>query len=184
MPVEGRTDNGGGPIFTHIRKSIYGKILKDDGYFAAIDPLKRIAVAENTLDAGEYLLNYFQGDQAFAGFKALTQRLVYFAPCHQREQNIGRPYMELLQLLRGPAVDIVDGTYDCCGMGGIMGYKREFHEHSIRLGTPVMEKIAALCPDTIVTECLSCRLQFMHLANIPVAHPLEVMAALLDEAWG
>jgi len=84
---------------------------------------------------------------------------------------------------RGAMVDIVDDTYDCCGMGGIMGYKREFHEHSIRLGTPVMEKIAARRPDLIVTECLSCRLQFMHLADTPVAHPLEVMAALLDEVW-
>jgi glycerol-3-phosphate dehydrogenase subunit C len=184
VPVEGLTSQGGGPVFNHIRKSIYGKILKDDGYFAAIDPLSRIAVAENTMDAGEYLLKLFRGDQGRVGFKPLTQRLVYFAPCHQREQNMGRPYMELLQLLRGPAIGVVDGTYDCCGMGGIMGYQRRFHAHAIRLGTPVMEKITDRRPDAIVTECLSCRLQFMHLADTPVAHPLEVMAALLDEARG
>ena len=65
-----------------------------------------------------------------------------------------------------------------------MGYKREFHGHSVRLGRPVMEKIAARRPDKIVTECLSCRLQFRHLADYPVAHPLEVMAALLDESRG
>jgi glycerol-3-phosphate dehydrogenase subunit C len=88
-----------------------------------------------------------------------------------------------MKLLRGSAIDVIDGTYDCCGMGGIMGYKRDFHEHSIKLGTPVMEKIAARRPDVIVTECLSCRLQFMHLAHTPAAHPLEVMADLLDEVW-
>lgn len=184
VPVEGRTDNGRGPIFNHIRKSIYGKILKDDSYFAAIDPLKRIAVAENTLDAGEYLWRHFQREGLRVAYKALKERLVYFAPCHQREQNIGRPYLKLLQKYRGAMVDIVDDTYDCCGMGGIMGYKREFHGHSVRLGTPVMEKIAARRPDKIVTECLSCRLQFRHLADYPVAHPLEVMAALLDESRG
>jgi glycerol-3-phosphate dehydrogenase subunit C len=135
------------------------------------------------MDAGEYLLKHYQTDQPRAGFKPLTQRLVYFAPCHQREQNIGRPYMALMKLLRGSAIEVIDGTYDCCGMGGIMGYKRDFHEHSIKLGTPVMEKIAARRPDVIVTECLSCRLQFMHLAHTPVAHPLEVMAGLLDEVW-
>lgn len=180
VPVEGRTENGKGPSFNHIRKSIYGKILKDNGYFAAIDPLKRIAVAENTLDAGEYLWRHLQREGLRVAYKALKERLVYFAPCHQREQNIGRPYLELLQMYRGAMVDIVDDTYDCCGMGGIMGYKREFHEHSIRLGTPVMEKIAARRPDKIVTECLSCRLQFRHLADYPVAHPLEVMAGLLN----
>ena len=183
VPVEGDRAAGAGPAFNHIRKSIYGKILKDDGYFASIDPLSRIAVAENTMDAGEYLLKHYQTDQPRAGFKPLTQRLVYFAPCHQREQNIGRPYMALMKLLRGSAIEVIDGTYDCCGMGGIMGYKRDFHEHSIKLGTPVMEKIAARRPDVIVTECLSCRLQFMHLAHTPVAHPLEVMAGLLDEVW-
>jgi glycerol-3-phosphate dehydrogenase subunit C len=183
MPVEGDRATGAGPAFNNIRKSIYGKILKDDGYFASIDPLSRIAVAENTMDAGEYLLKHYQREQPRAGFEPLRQRLVYFAPCHQREQNIDRPYLELLRMHRGAMVDIVDDTYDCCGMGGIMGYKREFHEHSIRLGTPVMEKIAARRPDLIVTECLSCRLQFMHLADTPVAHPLEVMAALLDEVW-
>lgn len=184
VPVEDRTSRNSSPAFNYIRKSIYGKILKDDGYFAAIDPLKRIAVAENTQDAGEYLLKHFQEDQPGIPFKPLTQHLVYFAPCHQREQNIGRPYKQLLQLLGGPEIDVVDDTYDCCGMGGIMGYKREFHEHSIRLGAPVMEKIAALGPDTIVTECLSCRLQFMHLADTPVAHPLEVIAAQLGERLG
>jgi glycerol-3-phosphate dehydrogenase subunit C len=184
VPVEGRSPGDGDPVFSSIRKSIYGKILKDDGYFASIDPLSRIAVAENTMDAGEYLLKHYQRDQLRAGFKPLTQRLVYFAPCHQREQNIGRPYRELLQLLRGPAIDVVDGTYDCCGMGGIMGYKREFHEHSVRLGAPVMEKIVAHRPDKIVTECLSCRLQFMHMVDTPVAHPLEVMATLLGQTKG
>jgi glycerol-3-phosphate dehydrogenase subunit C len=180
VPVEGDRAAGAGPAFNNIRKSIYGKILKDDGYFASIDPLSRIAVAENTMDAGEYLLKHYQTDQPRAGFQPLTQRLVYFAPCHQREQNIDRPYLELLRMHRGAMVDIVDDTYDCCGMGGIMGYKHEFHEHSIRLGTPVMEKIAARHPDKIVTECLSCRLQFRHLADYPVAHPLEVMAGLLN----
>jgi glycerol-3-phosphate dehydrogenase subunit C len=183
VPVEGDRATGAGPAFNNIRKSIYGKILKDDGYFASIDPLSRIAVAENTMDAGEYLLKHYQTDQPRAGFKPSTQRLVYFAPCHQREQNIGRPYLALMKLFRGSAIDVIDGTYDCCGMGGIMGYKRDFHEHSIKLGTPVMEKIAARHPDVIVTECLSCRLQFMHLAHTPVAHPLEVMAGLLDEVW-
>ncbi|MFH0726371.1 MAG: hypothetical protein V2B19_08495 [Pseudomonadota bacterium] len=34
----------------------YGKLMKDDGYFSTIDPLRRIKVAESTHDLGEYLL--------------------------------------------------------------------------------------------------------------------------------
>lgn len=39
------------------------------------------------------------------------------------------------------------------------------------------------CPDIrarIIVACLSCRLQFMQLTDIPVAHPLEVIVDHLD----
>ena len=33
-------------------KTIYKKIMKDDGYFSSLDPMKRVALAEKTFDAG------------------------------------------------------------------------------------------------------------------------------------
>jgi glycerol-3-phosphate dehydrogenase subunit C len=38
-----------------------------------------------------------------------------------------------------------------------------------------MRKIKAAAPDAIVTDCLSCRLQFTHTLPYPVYHPLEVL---------
>jgi glycerol-3-phosphate dehydrogenase subunit C len=38
-----------------------------------------------------------------------------------------------------------------------------------------MEHINALAPDLLVTECLSCRLQFEQMSNYPVRHPLELL---------
>lgn len=38
-----------------LKKSIYESILKDEGNFSSIDSQKRIMVAENTYDLGEYL---------------------------------------------------------------------------------------------------------------------------------
>ena len=73
-------------------------------------------------------------------------------------------------------MDVVDDTYDCCGMGGIMGFKRDFHAHSLKLGAPVVAKIEALEPDMVVTDCLSCRLQLAHMTALVVRHPLEVLA--------
>ena len=73
-------------------------------------------------------------------------------------------------------LEVVDGAYDCCGMGGIMGFKRDFHAHSLKLGAPAVEKIEALEPDMVVTDCLSCRLQLTHLTTLAVRHPLEVLA--------
>jgi glycerol-3-phosphate dehydrogenase subunit C len=177
VPVDGPCGADGQPLFNTLRKSIYGRILKDDGYYASIDPVKRIAVAENTWDAGEYLLNQCRAGARIPGAGRGERRLAYFVPCHQREQGIGRPYLDLLREVPGISVDVIDGAYDCCGMGGIMGFKRDFHRHSLELGAPVVAKIKALNPDGVVTDCLSCRLQLTHMTTFPVRHPLEVLAA-------
>ncbi len=34
---------------------------------------------------------------------------------------------------------------------------------------------AAAAPEAIITDCLSCRLQFQHLLPFSVMHPLEVL---------
>ena len=52
---------------------------------------------------------------------------------------------------------------DCCGMGGSLGFKEGFHGASVSLGGPLMKKIRVVEPETVVTDCLSCRLQFQHL---------------------
>jgi glycerol-3-phosphate dehydrogenase subunit C len=179
IPAEGQSSGRAEPVYTSIPKSLCGAMIEDSGYFAAIDPLQRIAVAEHTRDAGEYLAEHLPAWRPKGELKAPKGRDVYFAPCHQREQNAGRPYLSLLQRFRKEDIPIVDGPYDCCGMGGIMGYKEGFHESSMRLAAPLMAKIAALQPARIITECLSCRLQFMHLTDIPVTHPLEVIATHL-----
>jgi len=39
----------------------------------------------------------------------------------------------------------------------------------------LMDKIREIDPDRIVTECLSCRLQFNQLLPHPVSHPIEIL---------
>jgi glycerol-3-phosphate dehydrogenase subunit C len=165
-----------GDGFARLKKSIYRKILTDDGIFAALDPLKRIALAEKVFDLGEYLERLDRQKRLNTDFGELKGRMVYYAPCHQREQGIGSPYEALLSRIPGLAVARVGGEMDCCGMGGSLGYKESFHEKSITLGRPLMEKIQAAAPEAIITDCLSCRLQFQHLLPYPVHHPLEILA--------
>jgi glycerol-3-phosphate dehydrogenase subunit C len=60
-------------------------------------------------------------------------------------------------------------------MGGIMGFKQEFHDTSIHLGDRLMNKINDLKPERLVTDCLSCRLQFNQLLPYKVYHPIEIL---------
>jgi len=180
VPDETLPARGGKQPLKKLSKSMYGKLLRDDGYFAGIDPVQRVKVADNTYDAGEYLLDIVEEGALSSEVTGRFGRLVYFVPCHQREQQIGRPYLELLQGIPGLTLDVVDGPYDCCGMGGNMGFKKEFHEASLRLAAPVLKKIRGLTPDGIVTDCLSCRLQFRHALPYPVYHPMEILNAASD----
>ena len=175
MPGTRVSDNPGGKKFELLKKNMFQSILKDDGYFSSIDPMKRILVAENTYDLGEYLIALHQSGELNIDFGEVSGRMVYYPPCHLREQNIGRPYEELLNLLPGVSLEPVDGSLYCCGMGGIMGFKQEFHDTSVQLGNKLMAKIKELDPAMLVTDCLSCRLQFKQLLPHKVYHPIEIL---------
>jgi glycerol-3-phosphate dehydrogenase subunit C len=162
--------------FVYLKKCMYQAILKDDGYFCGLDPLDRIDLSDQITDMGEYLDRLYRENRLNIHFGELKGRMVYFAPCHQREQEIGSPYEKLLQLLPRVSIQNVGGAMDCCGMGGSLGFKKNFHEASIKLGKPLMEKIKKVEPDIIITDCLSCRLQFNHTLCYPVLHPLELFS--------
>lgn len=162
--------------FVYLKKSIYEKILKDDGYFSGIDPLDRMALSDKLMDMGEYLARLHHKKLLNTRFGKLNGRMVYYAPCHQREQGIGSPYKKLLAMIPGLTINPIGSAMDCCGMGGSLGFKKDFHEASVKLGKPLMEKIQANDPTAIITDCLSCRLQFQQMLPYPVFHPLEVIS--------
>jgi len=159
-----------------LQKSVYGRLLKDNPVFSDIDPLARISLSEKLSDIGQYLENLHQQGRLDTHMGAVEAQMAYFAPCHQREQNMGSPYEKLLKLAAGLELKRVGGAMDCCGMGGSLGFKKDFHHPSIRLGQRLLNKIRAVSPQALVTDCLSCRLQFRHLMpDLPVFHPLEIL---------
>jgi glycerol-3-phosphate dehydrogenase subunit C len=156
-------------------KLILSGLLEDEGYFAEIDGLKRIKIAGHTYDAGEYLRELNRAGKFNRSLGPLPERMAYYAPCHQREQEMGQPWAELLGMVPGIAMENVGGPFDCCGLSGIMGFKKEFHSVSLALGRELMDKIKAVDPETLVSDCLSCRIQFNQALPYPVLHPVEVL---------
>jgi glycerol-3-phosphate dehydrogenase subunit C len=168
---------GDGKKFWTLRKVMYQHILKDDGYFSSINPLDRVALSDQLTDFGAYLTRLHTAGKLATDLAPLPERMVYFAPCHLREQKTaGRPYLDLLKLIPELDIEPVGSDYDCCGMGGVFGFKEHFHQKSLDLGMPLMDKVRERAPQAIVTDCMSCRLQFQHCLPYPVYHPVEVLA--------
>jgi glycerol-3-phosphate dehydrogenase subunit C len=175
LPAQMCAIDAGPEKFVTVKKSIFGKILKDDGCFGSIAPEKRISAAENTYDLGEYLLNLRNTEAWQSEPGPVETRAVYYPPCHLREQNIGFPYLELMKSIPMLKLENIDGSFNCCGIAGIMGFKKEFHKASIKMGSRLIGKIRRIDPKTIITDCLSCRLQFEQTTPYPVRHPIEVI---------
>jgi hypothetical protein len=66
-------------------------------------------------------------------------------------------------------------------MAGIMGFKRDFHQVSVAMGSRLMERIRAIHPERLATDCLSCRLQFNHLVPYKVFHPIEILEGSIHQ---
>jgi glycerol-3-phosphate dehydrogenase subunit C len=172
LPVDGE----GGSGFKRFRRALFKGGPRDEGYFSSLDPIKRIRVANHTRDLGEYLLGLMAAGELRLRFGPVSGRAAYYPPCHLREQNIGRPYATLLDKVPRLTVALVESTFLCCGMAGIMGFKAGFHETSLDMGASLFRRITAEHPDILLTDCLSCRIQFNQTMPYPVRHPIEILA--------
>ena len=189
--------------FVHFPVELFKGMLRDEGYFSSISPKKRIMVAENTYDVGEYLMMLHKRGELDTRLGPISVRAAYYPPCHLREQRIereslvsipstpflfpshireqriGRPYQYLLGLIPELSLETINGDY-CCGNAGIMGFKEEFHQLSIKIASRLIAKIKSMNPGVLVTDCLSCRMQFNHLTHYKVLHPIQI----IKESYG
>jgi glycerol-3-phosphate dehydrogenase subunit C len=67
-------------------------------------------------------------------------------------------------------------------MGGNFGFKDDFHEKSLVVGQPLLDKIRKQNPQAIITDCMSCSLQFHQVLPYPVFHPIEILARAYQAA--
>jgi glycerol-3-phosphate dehydrogenase subunit C len=130
-------------------------------------------VAQHIFDIFEFLRNLKESNDLNTNFKGLSLKAAYFAPCHLRTLGIGLPALEILRLIPGLKIDNIEA--DCCGMGGIFGFKRENYEISEEIGRDLSEAIDRLKPEIILSDCEGCRLQIRHLTGLKVLHPIQIL---------
>lgn|GEM_PF-3102 len=99
-------------------------------------------------------------------------KVAYHAPCHLRAQEKGYKGRDLLRLVKGTSVSIVE---DCAGIDGTWGYRAENVEMAKKIIAPTAEKMRVVEANVLVGEC--------HLANVALteeglSHPMHPMQAL------
>ena len=108
------------------------------------------AVAAATFDPFEYFILRNQDQLLKTDFKTSLGKVAYHIPCHQRVQNIGKKTRDVLQLVPGTEINVVER---CSGHDGTWGVKREYFSDSMKIGRPVFRQMAANNPDYISSDC-------------------------------
>ncbi|HVA55695.1 MAG TPA: heterodisulfide reductase-related iron-sulfur binding cluster [Gammaproteobacteria bacterium] len=107
-------------------------------------------VRDNIFDPFEYLMLRHRAGKLKTDFKRSLGKVAYHVPCHQRVQNIGLKTKQLLELVPDTQVEAIER---CSGHNGSYAVKSEFHQVSMKIGRPVMERVAASGCDHYFSDC-------------------------------
>ena len=133
------------------------------------------AVQEAMFDPFEYLVLRHKDGLLKTDFKQPLGKVSYHIPCHLRVQNMGQKTRELMELVPGTKVNVVER---CSGHDGTWGVKTEFFKDSMRIGKPVFKAMARDEPDYVSSDCAIAGrhiLQGMGNPDIEKQHPLSLV---------
>ena len=113
----------------------------------------------------------------------LGQKVFYHSHCQQK--TIGAA-ASTEALLRTAGFDVATSRVECCGMAGSFGYKKDFYELSTAVGEDLFEQVLAAetdgIPRTLVATGISCQEQLHAGLKRSVFHPMELLAAVVQDA--
>ncbi|MDP1708477.1 MAG: heterodisulfide reductase-related iron-sulfur binding cluster [Gammaproteobacteria bacterium] len=109
-----------------------------------------IKVKNAIYDPFEYLMLRHKDGVLKTDFKKTLGRVSYHVSCHLRVQNIGLKTRDVLQLVPDTQVEPIER---CSGHNGTYAVKSEFHAHAVKIGKPVVERIAKASADYYTSDC-------------------------------
>jgi len=101
-------------------------------------------------DPFEYLMLRHKDGKLRTDFKQSLGKISYHVACHLRVQNIGMKTRELLQLIPQTQVDPIER---CSGHDGTYAVKTEFHESSMKIARPVVDRVQQAAADHYSSDC-------------------------------
>ncbi|WP_443670014.1 anaerobic glycerol-3-phosphate dehydrogenase subunit C [Fuchsiella alkaliacetigena] len=148
--------------------------LKDE-YLEVIDSAAAELVAEHTYYINEYLFNLMNKGKLNLSFADNRSNYAYHPPCHLKAQGLEDLSKELLELIPGVEVEILEAG--CCGIAGTFGMKSDNYQLSLQIAEGIFEELATLEYEQLVTDCDACKMQLTQENEEQLVHSIEVLAA-------
>ena len=148
------------------------------------EPIKRLAAA--TRDISQYVVELSKAYGLAPGLAAPAGGVTLHHACHARAQNMGAVSAQMLRLIPGAKVELVER---CSGHGGTFGVMTSTRPTAMKVGKPAARQVIQKNNETLCSDCpLGCK----HLGQLVSAelaqgatpprqaHAIEIFA----EAYG
>ena len=136
-------------------------------------------VRDRFFDPFEYLAERHKAGLLATDFKHSLGKIAWQVPCHQRVQKIGPKTGDILQLVPGTEVAVIER---CSGHDGTYGVKHKTYALSRKLAKPVENRVAQADAAHFTSDCPMAGSHIAHGLDDkpPAEHPLT----LLRKAYG
>jgi len=101
-------------------------------------------------DPFEYLMLRHKEGKLLTDFKSGLGTVAYHVACHQRVQNFGLKTKDVLELVPDTTVQPIER---CSGHDGTYAVKSEFHEISMKIARPVVNRVKQAEADHYGSDC-------------------------------
>jgi Fe-S oxidoreductase len=129
-------------------------------------------VGAHTKDLFEYLAGLHADGALDTRFARALGQVTYHVPCHLRAQNIGTKSADLLRLVQGTTVDVVER---CSAVDGTWGFKKEYFDLSMKVAKPLFDAVRQGGP-VAATDCPLAALQIGQGTGQKARHPIQLLA--------
>ena len=103
-----------------------------------------------TFDACEYVVDIAKKEGLAEGLEPLPGGVALHIACHARAQNMGRKAAEMMRLIPGAEVQVIER---CSGHGGSWGVMKDNFETALKVGRPVARQAAESAKTFVASEC-------------------------------
>ncbi|MBI1733254.1 MAG: Fe-S oxidoreductase [Gammaproteobacteria bacterium] len=136
-------------------------------------------VARAFFDPFEYLMLRHKSGKLRTEFRNRLGKIAYHVPCHQRVQKIGLKTREVLKLVPGTTFEIIER---CSGHDGTYAVKKEYHDISMKICRPVVDRVRGAKADHYVSDCPMAGVQIQ--SGVRDGSRAESPFSLLRHAYG
>jgi Fe-S oxidoreductase len=129
--------------------------------------------AAAAMDICEFLFQLKQEGKFNRDFRSTPGAIAYHLPCHLRAQNIGYRSRDMMRLIPGAQVTLIE---QCSGHDGTWAMKKEFFPLSMLTGKKAFDAVAESGADVWASDCPLASIHFQQSLGRRPMHPIQVLA--------